>query len=1077
MVAMAEAQADIPEPEGGGASAAPRLFTIPSGAPFIPSFVEALLSQRLIPGFPDTGNPLAMSAARIFVPTRRAARALASEIAAQLGAGAAILPQILPLGALAESGEEGLFDPFARAGAEVLDGVEAIPDLDRRLQLTRLILQWGEAIRHAICSVDEQGIIQQDESESFAVTRAPGQAYHMAGELAALIDEMIIEEVDWRALQKLALGNYDRYWSITLEFLQIAMRHWPAFLAETGQIDAVRRNVILAEAGARRLSENRLEQPYIVAGSTGTNAATAKLMAAIARLPKGAVVLPGLDHQMDAASWQMLHARVPSEYASGHPQGALARLLERLGAEPQYVRPLAQTSVEIAPRMTFLSFALLPPESTNLWNAFRKEHDATAMGQALAGVAYIDAATERQEAQAIAIAMREALETPGRTAALITPDRNLARRVRSELRRWDIIVDDSGGETLRDQPAGVLARLAIQLAPALSPSNPGAVGQRETDPVSLLALLHHGDLRLGLDAVEIRKLAQLIETGLLRGPALPLQDTEAAIANARESAARRHAHPARHRLSNDDWELIANGLDRIKGALYPLAVMSGRQALTDWFAALRAGVSQLIATAPDNAAPARADLEALDTMISAFRAVPDTGLSLDRAEFAAFFDRAVFETTVRGPANAHPRLKILGLLEARLLSADLNILAGLDETIWPPAAPSDAFLNRPMRRELGLPPPERRLGQTAHDFVEAMGAGAVILTRSSKRDGAPAIPSRLIQRLRALAGEEAWTECSARGRRILDLADALDHSSEVKPAQRPEPRPPLHLRPNSLSVTRIETWRRDPYAIYAERVLKLQPLEPPALIKTAADIGTALHQAIEQFQYGTSGNETREAAHLRMKGVAADVFASLLEDTNIRIFSWPRIEAALHSFTDWAFQRREEIANIETEADGRIEIPLTDGTGFVLTARADRIEVRRGADVVLVDYKSRRAPTAKEINAGFAPQLTLEAAIAERGGFENIPDGCSVAGAIYLTLIGNDGVKEHAIGVSSKAQKSFQQLKEEHLAGLVDLASQYRLEQTPYLSRPYPQFVNQYGVYDHLARVKEWSVGTGEGEV
>ncbi|MGE3246813.1 MAG: double-strand break repair protein AddB [Beijerinckiaceae bacterium] len=1048
----------------------PRLFSIPAGADFVPVFAGALLEGRIVPGFPDASDPLALGDAKIFVPTRRAARALASELAERQGARAAILPQILPLGALGEAENAALFDPEPGLAFSAAVTAEAAGDLERRLALTELILKWGQQIRNAIQRV-HRGVIKTFDTEDFLVTRAPGQAFHMAGQLAALIDETIIEDVDWRDFGKLVAAEFDPYWSITLAFLKIAMEAWPKHLEETGRTDAMRRYVMLADAEAARLATNPPAEPWIVAGSTGTNAATARLIGAIARLPRGAAILPGLDRHMDEASWSLLGARPDADpsrdgdAAAGHPQAALARLMGRLGVTRDDVKDLCEPDEIRAPRMRFLSQALLPAESTQMWIGYRKTADDAAIAAALANVAFVDADSERAEALAIAIAMRETLETPGKTAALITPDRNLARRVRSELLRWNIAVDDSSGDSLKNRPAGVLARLALQ------------AGADTSDPAATAALLGHADIRLGYETGELRRLAGLVELGILRGPVLAAGETAAAIEHAREVAADIHAHPSKKTISDSDWSAIAGCLQRLAHALDPLTGMPGNSSLHGWFAALRESVSRLTARTEDEAPAQGEDHRALENLFEEFAAAPDA-LSLTHEEFAAFSDTVSFEATVRGPYNAHPRLKILGLLEARLLPADLKILAGLDETVWPPAAKADAFLNRPMRAQLGLSPPERRIGQTTHDFVEAIGAREAIVTRARKRGDAPAIPSRLVQRMKALAGD-AWAACEGRGRRLLELADALDRPAQVRPAARPEPRPPLDVRPQRLSVTQIEAWRRDPYGIYAQKILRLLPLEALGAAPTAADTGTGLHEAIARYQKEALAGDSEAAAVARMSAIAEDVFADRRADDSFRLFEWPRILEALHSFVAWARDRRGGIATLLIEKDGGASFALEDGTSFELTARADEIGLLRDGSAVIVDYKSKKVPSNPQIEAGFAPQMTLEAAIAENGGFADLPAGTRVAQASYVKLLGKDGVEERALGVSKRrgeTPKTFEELKEQHLAGFIDLANQFRRLETAYIPRPYPQYVNVFSDYDHLARTQEWLGEAGESE-
>lgn len=1047
----------------------PRLFSVPAGVSFLPAFATALLDGVLVPGFPDRSDPLALSAARIFVPTRRAAKALASEIARRQGATAAILPQILPLGSLAEAEEAGLFDPVSHAEFAAASANEAIGDLDRRLILTELILKWGSAIRHAICHIDEAGNMVLDDTETFSVLRAPGQAFYLARELAALIDEILIEGVEWNALRNLVPNAFDRYWSITLDFLKIVAELWPRHLQERGLVDSAQRRMDMIRAEAKRLQNNLPQGPMIVAGSTGTNAATAELIATISRLPQGAVVLPGLDKYLDDAAWQALAADTGTgklaealDTRAGHPQATLARLLRRLGVGRGDIRDLAQPQDALDQRMRFVSEALRPAETTEKWNAYRQANTGTAIEALLANVTYIDAENERAEALAIAVAMREALEDPAQTAALITPDRNLARRVRAELKRWDITVDDSGGESLFSQPAGILATLALSL---LEPSGDGATAA---------ALLHHNDMRLALSGHEFRRLAELTEVAVLRGADLRLDDVEAMIRHGRLLQSDAHAHPAKKAISDEDWMDIARFLTRLRDALTPLSSVSGCLPVKNWFA-LHAEVFRTLTAPPqDVETPASEDRAALDAVFRSFEQTADRNIQFDLPGYRALFESVLREATVRGPQASHPRLKILGLLEARLLPAGMKILAGMDEGVWPPAAKNDAFLNRPMREALGLTPPERRNGQTAHDFVDGMGAEKVIVTRARKRGDAPAIPSRLIQRMEALAGD-AWGHCLERGEKLLHWAEMLDTPEAKRTIARPEPKPPLELRPQRMSVTEIETWRRDPYAIYAQKILRLQKLDAPGSQQSIADIGTAVHAVLAAFHRGATNVETFSEAKLRIERLAENVLAEYRKNEIFDTFKWPRIKKALQRFVEWNDARQSSIATIFPEIKGETDFVLDDGSRFVLNARADRVDVLQDGSVALIDYKTGNIPTAKQTNAGFAPQLTLEATIATQGGFREVPAGSPVSQALFLKIKDDNSRMEHMVG-ERKGEKPLATLIEEHRRGLLQLANQFRNSATAYPPRPYPQFEKQYNDYDHLARVKEWQAGPDGGE-
>ena len=423
----------------------------------------------------------------------------------------------------------------------------------------------------------------------------------------------------------------------------------------------------------------------------------------------------------------------------------------------------------------------------------------------------------------------------------------------------------------------------------------------------------------------------------------------------------------------------------------------------------------------------------------------------------------MFETLVsrRAPPGlrGHPRVALLGLLEARLLPFDRVVLAGLDETVWPPAARTDAFLNRQMRADLNLSPPERRIGQTAQDFVAALGTADAILTRAKKRQGAPTVASRFLRRLEALAGEET-EQIRARGRRYLEAARFLDRAEPAPAAERPAPAPPVALRPDRLSVTRIETLRRDPYAIYAERILRLTPLPPIGPALSAAMLGDVWHRVLEDYA------KTEPWTRARLQAVAEKGFALFNADPAFRALRWPRIGEALDVFFSFDAAQREASERIWIEAKGELILPLADGSDFRLTARADRIELGRDGLATVIDYKTGAPPGVAEVKVGFAPQLTLEAAMLRRGAFEGV-EPMETEVAIYLKLGGADGGRERRIAFKDA---SFSEISELHFEGLKALLSRYRDPKTGYVSRPYPKFEAKGTDYDHLARVAEWAL-------
>ncbi|HUZ66495.1 MAG TPA: double-strand break repair protein AddB [Beijerinckiaceae bacterium] len=1030
----------------------PNLFSILAGAPFLPSFAAALIGGEVLPGFPAAGDPLALASATIYVPTRRAAKALAEEFAAVLPGPSALLPRIVPLGQMDEIESALTFEAASLAGDWDDPMVEAIDEFDRRLSLMSLILAWARAVRHAQLPLERPEGADSPQ-EALLVATTPGQAWFLARDLAGVIDELIIEDTPWSALDRVVPDEFDRYWAITLDFLRIAAEYWPLALAEKGQMEAAARRAALIDREARRLVEGAASGPVIAIGSTGTNRATARLLAAIAKAPLGALVLPGLDCDLDAESWRMLAADDDGGGAPSHPQAALRRLLRGFGADRAEVVELGAVRPAIRARIRFLGEALRPADTTELWPAF----DRSQLAQALSDVSIIEAANEREEALALAIRLREALETPGLTAALVTPDRNLAARVRAELARWGVEIDDSGGEPLASTSAGALAELTLAAAssPHLS--------------VDALAVLAHPQTCLGFERARVEILSRLAEIALMRtslSRALPL---EGAIEAARQLASAPHAHPAVRRIDDAQWRDLAVLLGRLADALAPLrAVAQEAQAqdahLSRWLEAHAAALAAIT----DQDASAGEDTEALANLFERLgRCAGDAKAnSFDAQDYASFFENVAHEIVVRSRRPGHPRLKILGLLEARLMSADVVLLGGLDETIWPPAATTDAFLNRPMRMQLGLSPPERRIGQTAHDFVQAMGAPVVVLSRAQKRGGVPTTPSRFLQRMQALAGESAWTQCCVRGKTWLTLARLVDQPEAITPLAPPQPRPPLALRPQRLSVTRIETLRRDPYAIYAESILRLTPLEPIDAPLGARDAGMDLHELLAQFATAHPFGPSPPDAARDLHRIALQKFERLLSDPEWRAFHWPRLERGLHHFVRWDAERRTGLERIDVEQRGELSIALADGSIFVLSAQADRIEHRSDGGWTVIDYKSGRVPTRREIECGFAPQLTLESAMIERGAFVCAPGPARVADALYVQLGGGTPLCEQTVG---GPQRPLSALAAEHFEGLVALLSQFRTESTPYASRPFPQFASRFGTFDHLARVKEWS--------
>jgi ATP-dependent helicase/nuclease subunit B len=992
----------------------------------------------VIPGLSRTSDARELAQCRIFVPTQRAAQALAAELKRQNHRSDVFLPAIMPLGALEDDG--------SALASDALDGLtpRAAGELERRMALGELILAWSARLKRAIVSIDRDGAIRH-APEPMLVGTHPVDAWRLSSELARLIDEMIIEDVAWKDLSALNI-DFDEYWRLTLHFLDIAIEAWPQILRERGLVDPATRQ----KESLKRAIETvgRADHPVIALGSTGSNIITAQLLAAVARAKRGAIVLPGLDTHLDAASFAALRDAVVAKPT--HPQAFLARLIAGVGIDREEVAPLGQPSAKLATRQQFVSESFRPAETTDLWRNWRSRHDAADIRAALEDIALIEAANEREEALAIAVCLREALEDETQIAALVTPDRALARRVRAEMLRWNVEIDDSGGVSLGLTQAGTLARLILK-----------AVSGAATDWAALLA---HPLSGFGLEA-QAQELSRLFEIGVLRSGVQSPAGWRREVERAREAAQRRDAHPRQKALSEAQWRQLEDYADLLDAAVAPLRSLTGRHALGRWLDAHRAAIGLAWSASPA-AFPDGEEGDSLAALFDELAGAASARYVFDLEDYLSFFDALVAERVLRGAESGHPRLKILGLLEARLFGATRLVLAGLDETVWPPEAASGSLLSRPMREALGLSSIDRRIGQTAHDFCQALGVQDVIITRSRKRGGAPTIPSRFLQRMEALAGAELFDDLRLRGERWLGYARRLDRSEPVAPLRRPDPKPAVGLRPTSLSVTRIETLRRDPYSIYAQHILQLERLPPLDEETGVRDIGVAVHDVLEHFCRDHPHGPLPAHARATILDLLHRRLGPLAGDPEFRTFRWPRLEKGVDVYLAFEAARRPALKQLFIEESGALSIPLSDGSNFRLTCRADRIELLTDGNLAVCDYKTGAIPTAAQISAGFSPQLTLEAAMLERGAFSRIKARPVVA-AYYIPL---GGSKSAVVEVKSPDKTPLRDLAEQHWRELKGLLDDFRDPDRGYPARPFPQFASRFNDYDHLARTREWSI-------
>ncbi|KAF0115775.1 MAG: hypothetical protein FD149_1499 [Rhodospirillaceae bacterium] len=1007
----------------------PTVWTIAPERPFVDTLAAGL---RMKAG----PEPLQLARMTVLLPNRRTCLALRE---AFLRTGQPLLlPRLSPIGDA--DGEETLF--FTES---TIDLWPALPPVRRQLLLTRLILAGQKK------------------------TLTPDQAARLAAALTRFLDAVQRERLGFDPLAALAPDDYAEHWQITLDFLTLLTNVWPSVLAAEKRLDPMVRRDRALQAVSALWQRQPPPGPVVVAGIIHADPAMTDLIRTVITMPEepgGCIVLPALDRILDAESWEVLEET--------HPQAGLKALLAALGVARHEVADWPAPAASAAwitgacaspDRLHLITEALRPAATTDRW-----QHLLPLAPQALVGVERIDCPTPREEAQVIALLLREALEYAGRTAALVTPDRTLARRVAIELERWGIEVDDSSGVPLAQTPPGIFLRLTAAMVTAAFA------------PLPLLEVLKHPLAAAGHAPEDFRPLARRLEARLLRGPrpASGIAGLWAALealeprGSPPDDAVMARGSP----LADDDDDVpIREFLVWLEAAAAPFTALM-QQEICSFTALIHAHMAFAEALATSAHQPGAHRLWQHDAGVVAADFVTDL---LEGAEalphiaprfYSRLLQSFMEERTVRPSYGRHPRLFLWGPLEARLQQPDLLILGGLNEGTWPPTLETDPWMSRPMRVRFGLPPLERRIGLSAHDFMHAFCAPRVVLTRSERVEGTPTVPSRWLLRLEAVlhaAGLHEQAALWGNAGPWLAWARGMDWPQAFETPRRPAPRPPVAVRPSRLSVTEVETWMRDPYALYARHVLRLRALPPLDADPEAADYGTLVHKTLEIF-LKTWSHALPPDPEATLLAVGGEVFARVLDWPGVWAFWWPRFTRIARWIVRREHERRQPGTRILAEATGRMVLPRAAGLEpFRLTAKADRIEIRADGRLVLIDYKTGQVPSPKEIAAGYAPQLPLEAALARRGGFSGLPAGHTVAELLYWRLSGTGpGGEEKSAG------KDADRLAEEAFAGVRALIAAFDRPETPYEARPHPVLAPRYSDYQHLARIKEWAAGGPE---
>lgn len=939
--------------------------------------------------------------------------------------GPLLAPEIHALGDVDEAE-----DTLAAFGPDALDLPPALPAAKRRGALARLVQHWR----------DVRGQERLPPSSLLAA----------ADELGALIDQASLAGgVDWSKLKGLSeelAPALAEHWQSSSEFLDILMDAWPKYLEEEGADDEQARRLAAARALSTRWDKAPPQRPVIIAGSTGAGEATRVLMAATLKLPMGAIVFPGVDPDLTAGGW----AAVVD--AASHPQHVLGETLKQLGLSSAAVKPFPQseeTPKERARRRLF-NEALAPAAKTSDWTERLKAlakpgSPEDLVRQGLDGLSLVEAEDESEEALVAALLLRETLETNGQTAALVTPEASLARRVAAILERWNIDISPSAGVPLSRTQSGSLLLLLIRWA------------QDPSDPVQLLAVLKHPCAQLGREPDALQRITSDLERSVLRGPR-------------RDHSLDRLAHRLEtlEKPKPEASQLIRD----IDALLYPLVGSFTGESVTGAAAAeATARLAEAIAGgarvwAGKQGAMAVQFLEQLAQLSSSMGAI-ETSTFPDFAE-------TIMQRMIAAPETAeHPRIVIWGPLEARLQRRDRMILASLNEGSWPKPAPADAFLNRTLRKQLGLPDPDERIGLSAHDFAQMANASDVILLRAKRVDDKPAVASRWVWRLRTLAagglgGREAAEDAlkPKQDANPLAWAQALRHLDDVRPAKAPAPKPPVLARAlNNFSPSRVVTLIRDPYADYARRVLRLEPLRRVAQEIDALERGSAVHAAVEAFE--SPDNEKPLDELIVDELLEAGAAPELIE---LEKPLWVR---AGRAYLRWIALRKDKRADFATEKEASITFASSVGD-VVLKAKADRIERLTDGTLAVVDFKTGQAKKKKAVQTGLEPQLPLEAAIAARSAFGSVGPAPSSELIYFRMSLSADTMKEENGEPLEFDNASTMDVAEQSLAGLQKLIGQYADPSQAYLSKPRVEFIWSVSDYDRLARRAEWTVEEGE---
>lgn len=882
----------------------PAVYSIAAHRGFADALVAGLVSRYAVEGF-------GLARLTLLLPSTRAVRTVTEACIRHFGENGyrgMLLPRMAVAGDLDLDETLGsLLDPLGAA--------EIPPAVDPTWRWLRLA-----------------GILERIEPDG-----ARGAAlFKLAREMGRTMDRLLVEDVAPEKLRDAqVLDLYPElagHWQDSLRRFATVQAHWLAELQAMGRLDAAARRNRLFDHAASQWRESPPTTPIVAAGVTSAAPALARLLRVVSELPQGAVVLPDFDLTMDDAAWDELGcAGAPAgpgrePFAKGdavaHPQYHLKLLLNRMGVARSEVEPWHRKGPGAArpERSHAVSAIFLPPEASKVWVSLEPAQ------RHMAGIRLLEAPNPEAEAQAIALATREALEVPEQRVAIVTPDRTLARRIVHHLRRWHIEADDSAGRPLAQTTAGRLFLLLAEL-----------IAERAA-PVTLVGLLGHPLVRRGEERRAWLRSLRAFDRHL-RGPR-PAPGVETLRNKANEAGA-------------SDWWAEAESL------IAPLFDLPAEMPLSELLDLLAATAEALCG----QALWGQEDGRTLASFVEDLRLhARSAGTCLDPQDLHGVLADAMEGRAVRPPYGGHPRVAIYGLLEARMTRADLVICAGLNEGSWPARPAVDPLLAPAVLRALGVPGADFRIGLAAHDLAGALGAPRVLLSRSERDADGPAIASRFLLRVKALLGDllDRYEDKS-----LPALARALDDAPLAPRYEKPDPEPSPEQRRQRISVTALDRLRSDPYQFYAGEILRLKELDLLDAEPTPAWQGNLAHDILEHWhEHGgdlvtIAGDKLREMDHHPLT-------RALWEPRLMKGLEWVEAEIASDpARKPVLWEKWGEVAH----------------RGVTLFGRIDRLDRLEDGTYAVVDYKTGSPPSGKQVEQGYALQLGTLGLMVGLGGF------------------------------------------------------------------------------------------------